>query len=73
MTERFVENVFDSGLNISLDQWMVLGPVWQLKNPSHKDLSEFSMKDKTSIIIKTVIKKTIILKNRIIYIIDYII
>jgi len=49
MTRRFVHNTHESGLDISLDQWMVLGPVWQLKNPSHKDLSEFSMKDKTSI------------------------
>ena len=29
MTERFVQNVFNSGLDISMDQWMVLGPIWQ--------------------------------------------
>ena len=42
MTRSFVHKTQESGLDISLDQWMVLGPVWQLKNPSHKDLSEFS-------------------------------
>ena len=29
MTEKFVQNVYDSGLNISMDQWMILGPIWQ--------------------------------------------
>ena len=38
MTRRFVYNTHESGMDISLDQWMVLGPIWQLKTPSHKDL-----------------------------------
>ena len=64
MTRRFVHNTHESGLDISLDQWMVLGPIWQLKNPSHKDLSEFCLKDKTSIsrIVDTLEKKNLVLR-----------
>ena len=64
MTRRFVHNAHESGLDISLDQWMVLGPVWQLKNPSHKDLSEFCMKDKTSItrIVDMLEKKNLVVR-----------
>ena len=49
MTERFVQNVFKSGLDISMDQWMVLGPIWQLGSPSQKDIGEFCLRDKPSI------------------------
>tara|TARA_B100000700_G_C14753943_1_gene718903 strand:- start:93 stop:557 length:465 start_codon:yes stop_codon:yes gene_type:complete len=49
MTKRFVQNATDSGLDISLDQWMVLGPVWQLESVSQKELGEMILKDKTSI------------------------
>ena len=49
MTQRFVQNVYNSGLDISLDQWMVLGPIWQLESPSQKDLGEICLLDKTSI------------------------
>ena len=49
MTERFVQNVFNSGLDISMDQWMVLGPIWQLESPSHKDLGEICLRDKPTI------------------------
>ena len=64
MTRSFVHKTQESGLDISLDQWMVLGPVWQLKNPSHKDLSEFCMKDKTSItrIVDTLEKKNMVVR-----------
>ena len=64
MTRRFVHNTHESGLDISLDQWMVLGPIWQLKNPSHKDLSEFCLKDKTSIsrIVDTLEKKNLVVR-----------
>ena len=64
MTRRFVHKAHESGLDISLDQWMVLGPVWQLKNPSHKDLSEFCMKDKTSItrIVDMLEKKNLVVR-----------
>ena len=49
MTKRFVQNAMKSGLDISLDQWMVLGPVWQLESASQKELGEITLKDKTSI------------------------
>ena len=64
MTRRFVYNTLESGLDISLDQWMVLGPIWQLKTPSHKDLAEFCLKDKTSItrIVDTLEKKNLVVR-----------
>ena len=49
MTKRFVQNVFNSGLDISMDQWMVLGPIWQLESPSQKDLGEICLRDKPTI------------------------
>ena len=49
MTKRFVHNAYKSGVNISLDQWQVLGPVWQLKSPSQKELGEVCLKNKASI------------------------
>ena len=49
MTKRFVQNATESGLDISLDQWMVLGPVWQLESASQKELGEMCLKDKTNI------------------------
>jgi len=49
MTQKFVQNVYDSGLNISMDQWMILGPIWQLESPSQKDLGEICLRDKPTI------------------------
>ena len=49
MTKRFVQNATESGLDISLDQWMVLGPIWELESASQKELGEICLKDKTSI------------------------
>ena len=49
MTKRFVQNAMRSGLDISLYQWMVLGPIWQLESASQKELGEITLKDKTSI------------------------
>ena len=64
MTERFVRNVMNSGLNISLDQWMVLGPIWQLKSPSQKELGEICLKDKPNIsrIIDSLEKKSLVVR-----------
>ena len=52
----------DSGLDISLDQWMILGPVWQLESASQKELGEICLKDKTSItrIIDALEKKNLV-------------
>ena len=49
MTKRFVQNATESGLDISLDQWMILGPIWQFDSISQKELGEICLKDKTSI------------------------
>ena len=64
MTERFVQNVFDSGLDISMDQWMVLGPIWKLENPSQKELGEICFKDKPSIsrIIDSLEEKSLVVR-----------
>ena len=64
MTERFVRNVMNSGLNISMDQWMVLGPIWQLQSPSQKELGEICLKDKPNIsrIIDSLEKKSLVVR-----------
>ena len=64
MTERFVQNVFNSGLDISMDQWMILGPIWQLKSPSQKELGEICFRDKPSItrIINSLEKKSLVVR-----------
>jgi len=46
LTRRFVQNAHDAGLDISLDQWMVLGPIHFHGDASQKLLSEFCFKDK---------------------------
>ena len=64
MTKRFVIIAQESGLDISLDQWMVLGPIWQLESASQKELGEICLKDKTSItrIVDTLEKKTLVVR-----------
>ena len=64
MTERFVRNVMNSGLNISMDQWMVLGPIWQIQSPSQKELGEICLKDKPNIsrIIDSLEKKSLVVR-----------
>ena len=64
MTERFVRNVMNSGLNISMDQWMILGPIWQLQSPSQKELGEICLKNKPSIsrIVDSLEKKSLVVR-----------
>ena len=64
MTERFVQNVFNSGLDISMDQWMILGPIWQLESPSQKELGAICFRDKPSItrIIDSLEKKSLVVR-----------
>ena len=63
-TKRFVKNSHTYGLEISLDQWLVLGPVWKNDGISQKDIAEFSGKDKTSVtkIIDTLEKKNLVVR-----------
>ena len=49
MTKRFVQNVLNTGLDISMDQLIILGPIWQLESPSQKDLGEICLRDKPTI------------------------
>ena len=67
LTRRFVKNTHEYGLDISLDQWIVLGPIWQIEKPTQKDLSKFCLKDKTSI---TRIVDTLELKGLVVRSID---
>ena len=64
MTKRFVHNAYNSGVDISLDQWQVLGPIWQLKSPSQKELGEICLKDKASItrIVDSLEKKSLVVR-----------
>ncbi len=63
-TKRFVQNSHMHGLEISLDQWLVLGPVWKNDGISQKDIAEYCGKDKTSItkIIDTLEKKNLVVR-----------
>ena len=63
-TKRFVQNSHTHGLEISLDQWLVLGPVWKNNGISQKDISEYCGKDKTSVtrIIDTLEKKNLVVR-----------
>ena len=49
VTKKFVQNATESGLDISLDQWMVLCPILELESVSQKELGEMCLKDKTNI------------------------
>ena len=63
-TKKFVQNSHDSGLDISMDQWIVLGPIWENEVLSHKEISEYCLKDKTSVtkIIDTLEKKNLVVR-----------
>ena len=63
-TKKFVQNSHDSGLDISMDQWIVLGPIWENEGLSHKEISEYCLKDKTSVtkIIDILEKKNLVVR-----------
>ena len=63
-TNQFVHNSHKFGLDISMDQWIVLGPIWENKGISHKEISEYCMKDKTSVtkIVDTLEKKNLVVR-----------
>ena len=63
-TKRFVQNSHNSGLDISMDQWIVLGPIWENDGVSQKEISEYCLKDKTSVtkIIDTLEKKNLVVR-----------
>ena len=63
-TKKFVQSSHNSGLDISMDQWIVLGPIWENEGISHKEISEYCLKDKTSVtkIIDTLEKKNLVVR-----------
>ena len=63
-TKKFVQNSHNSGLDISMDQWIVLGPIWENNGLTHKEISEYCLKDKTSVtkIIDTLEKKNLVVR-----------
>ena len=63
-TKKFVQNSHNSGIDISMDQWLVLGPIWGKEGISQKEISEYCLKDKTSVtkIIDTLEKKNIVVR-----------
>ena len=61
-TKKFVQNSHDSGLDISMDQWIVLGPIWENEGLSHKEISEYCLKDKTSVTIDILEKKNLVVR-----------
>ena len=63
-TKKFGKNAQKFGIDISQDQWMVLGPIWKNKGISQKDIAEYCGKDKTSVtkIIDTLEKKNLLVR-----------
>ena len=46
---RFLENVSELDIDITFDEWMILGPIWNLNGASQKECGEISTKDKTAV------------------------
>lgn len=63
-TKKFVQNSHNSGIDISMDQWLVLGPIWENEGISQKEISEYCLKDKTSVtkIIDILEKKNLVVR-----------
>ena len=63
-TKKFSQNAHKLGMDISQDQWIVLGPIWKQKGISQKEIAEYCGKDKTSVtkIIDTLEKKNLLVR-----------
>ena len=63
-TKHFSQNAQNAGINISQDQWLVLGPVWKVEGIAQKDIAEYCGKDKTSVtkIIDTLEKRNLMVR-----------
>ena len=63
-TKKFGQNAQNAGINISQDQWLVLGPVWKIEGIAQKDIAEYCGKDKTSVtkIIDTLEKRNLMVR-----------
>ncbi|MDA9946440.1 MarR family transcriptional regulator [Candidatus Marinimicrobia bacterium] len=63
-TKKFGQNAQNAGINISQDQWLVLGPVWKVGGIAQKDIADYCGKDKTSVtkIIDTLEKRNLMVR-----------
>ena len=61
---RFLENISELEIDITFDEWMILGPIWNLKGASQKECGEISTKDKTAVtrIINTLEEKNLVVR-----------
>lgn len=61
---KFMQTVSQSGYNLSLDQWMVLMPIWKHNGIAQHKIVSNCPKDKTSVarIITTLEKKNIVIR-----------
>ena len=62
--KKFIQTVGKSGLDLSLDQWMVLMPIWKHNGISQQEIVSICPKDKTSVarIISTLERKNIVVR-----------
>ena len=63
-TKKFSQNAHKFGMDITQDQWIVLGPIWKQKSISQKEIAEYCGKDKMSVtkIIDTLEKKNLLVR-----------
>ena len=63
-TKKFSQNAHKFGMDITQDQWIVLGRIWKQKGISQKEIAEYCGKDKTSVtkIIDTLEKKSYVVR-----------
>jgi DNA-binding MarR family transcriptional regulator len=61
---RFLENVSELNIDITFDEWMILGPIWNLNGASQKECGEISTKDKTAVtrIINSLEEKSLVVR-----------
>lgn len=61
---RFLENISELEIDITFDEWMILGPIWNLKGASQKECGEITTKDKTAVtrIINSLEEKNLVVR-----------
>ena len=68
-TKMFIQKCQAYGLDVTIDQWLVLGQIWRHKSISQKQIATLCVKDKTSI---TKIINTLERKNLVVRVVDQI-
>ena len=61
---RFFENISELEIDITFDEWMILGPIWNLEGASQKECGEITTKDKTAVtrIINSLEEKNLVVR-----------